>query len=108
MYLLSMFFLSILLILDLSFRFFIGMEARKESRGGKAWPGYIVLAGILGVMLSLYILLDVKNLFADMSSLLDNIAALLVDLTSAVNLFQLVAAARKVRRLTGEGGETCR
>ena len=90
-------FLVLLLGIDIGFRIYVGVSARAEGNGKKKHITYLVFAVILLILSMLSLWTDL--IFNDYDSILDFLAAILVEITSMAAVIELIYSAVRVRRL---------
>lgn len=98
-------FMAILLLIDLSFRVYVGRSARREGRGRKRkrdGVAYLVIAALIALFCVIGTVADVMEIL-DLSSATDNILSLLVsvfiDVTSFITMVELIRAAVRSRQI---------
>ncbi|MBQ6262050.1 MAG: hypothetical protein IJK58_00870 [Clostridia bacterium] len=89
---------------SLLLRITIGRSAIREGKGGKSGKLYIVLAWIILVLDGLGVLIDLLSFGSN--GILDSVAVLAVDVTSAATLINLLVSAKRIRNSAGKAGET--
>lgn len=99
---------AVILLLAMSFRFWMGLSARAEGLGKRRGPLYMVVAFIaFGVQTILFVMalwvLPTRNFTEE--PLLSALASLVVEGTSVCITGELAFAARKVKRLKKQLGE---
>ena len=95
---LTMVFILIGLLLDLSIRVFVGLSARAEGKGKKQGRVYLVLSALLLVVSGLSFCSYIYAFSRGSDQVMDSDAAILVELTSFVTLLQMILSAVRVRR----------
>ena len=96
-------FIGLILLIDFSARLFVGLSARAEGSGKKKGYAYIVFA----VLIALASLTSLVLVFFDAgtTSLLELVVSVIVEVTSIVVVFEMLAAAFAVKKLRKEEGE---
>lgn len=97
--------LSLLMLIDLSLRLFVGRAARAEGMGKKPKSAYLYLAGLLlafSAVVDLYSLYSFFTGTLKNQSGLDYAVSMLVELNSLVLLAGLIVTGRRVRKLRGQ------
>ena len=84
--------------LSLLIRCYIGFSARGESKGKKKHIFYLICAGVILFFSVLIILFEVIMLIFLMDGILTLVINIIVDLTSAVLLLELIINSVRVRR----------
>ena len=95
-----------IILFDFLLRLYVGLSARAEGFGKKKGYAYIVVAFLIAIA-SLFsivmIFFDIR--FTGVTSLMELIVSIIVEITSAVVMIELIAAAFTVKKLNRELGE---
>lgn len=95
-----------IILFDFLLRLYVGLSARAEGFGKKKGYAYIVVAFLIAIA-SLFsivmIFFDIR--FTGVTSLMELIVSIIVEITSAVVMIELIAAAFTVKKHNRELGE---
>lgn len=93
-------FMLIYLVLDLALRFFVGFSARQEGKGVKKGKAYLIAAAFIIAGSVINLVISVSLFAGGDTSLIEFLVTLIVEFTSAVTVFEMIAASVKLRKIT--------
>ena len=94
-----------LLVIELILRLIVGFSARAEGKGKKKRKGYLVVAVFLIVLQAFSIGITLAGIFTDPGVIVEGIIGILIEITSAITIIQLIMASVRLRKLTAQKGQ---